>query len=780
MRVFFSGDEDVCKRHLPVVQARAYEFAKLTEKRGLKQNAFSYSFDDTGATVRGAYVFGELSVSIDAPLVSSDPKQRAIRTERNLYEWNTVFTGDYPTVGKLGFFLTSSGALKIMFQGGASITVKGEVSYFDIDFKFDPVSILSGSGIYGDVTFADIYTLDLAVGVTQAGWSLVLVNFDTVYDNTEYGGYDWRYWKWYASANVALTDDRFESRCVDEPGDYQNRIAPEYGALTTDTDVMYNGIVGIAGQPSNNLFRIPNDWPGVSGGSLAVWPDVSPDGSLITSMNGIVAATSEEWHESSGEPNDESYVLYYGVKTTLYVKGSRRNKDKTTTSFSFQLFDEAYGPNIYNIWAEDVNGQQAGIAYFGALPFGATTSAGNVIITFSMPQLSGDPLPAYNYFAKGLGTKTWIAGYDSTVLGTISEHVVTAQDEPITLVKLNDGSGRFFKVLLFTAAEIKTLLSFNSVSGTTNCFFFYSPNLDLVVVRDAEAGNGIYRLVGDAYVQIQNGFDDLEPVYIAKDGTCVATKTNIYINGSAIEIPPVECVGVFWDHLHYVDRISVSQFAIKTMAGEVVATTDDGLYNFYELADDSSFAVFSKYYVSVEDDQTTDVALIIDFADGPLKFETTDTKLVQHIDPAYYIGENYDYYGWSGGVPFGRRYKSFCSCYCNLTGSNRYHAIYIPPQTWGKRMNGFGHYCELCVETSRIVSPYYDNHSTAYKHQKALCVSYSDAFNKRQVDGFPDTLRIHKHFWHPSIGYLERLLDTMTIIPPDYLHQITEQVIESE
>lgn len=69
MRIFLSGNEDVCRWHLPVAQTKALSFAERCEKAGLKQNTFHFRFEETGATMQAQYAFGQLSLQIHAPFI---------------------------------------------------------------------------------------------------------------------------------------------------------------------------------------------------------------------------------------------------------------------------------------------------------------------------------------------------------------------------------------------------------------------------------------------------------------------------------------------------------------------------------------------------------------------------------------------------------------------------------------------------------------------------------------------------------------------------------------
>lgn len=72
MRLFVSGDEEICRLHLPIAQAKVREFAARCEKAGLKQNTYTFLFEDTGVSVRAQYAFGQLAMQLHAPTFVSE------------------------------------------------------------------------------------------------------------------------------------------------------------------------------------------------------------------------------------------------------------------------------------------------------------------------------------------------------------------------------------------------------------------------------------------------------------------------------------------------------------------------------------------------------------------------------------------------------------------------------------------------------------------------------------------------------------------------------------
>jgi hypothetical protein len=69
VRIFFSGDEEVGRRHLPIAQAKVNEFVARTRSAGLSQDTFSFIFEESGARIFAQYAFGQVSMQIHAPFI---------------------------------------------------------------------------------------------------------------------------------------------------------------------------------------------------------------------------------------------------------------------------------------------------------------------------------------------------------------------------------------------------------------------------------------------------------------------------------------------------------------------------------------------------------------------------------------------------------------------------------------------------------------------------------------------------------------------------------------
>lgn len=81
MRVFLSGNEDVARWHLPVAQSKVAAFADECGKRGLKQNRFTFLFEETGVVVEAQYAFGQVAMQIHAPFIPMEEESEQVEEE---------------------------------------------------------------------------------------------------------------------------------------------------------------------------------------------------------------------------------------------------------------------------------------------------------------------------------------------------------------------------------------------------------------------------------------------------------------------------------------------------------------------------------------------------------------------------------------------------------------------------------------------------------------------------------------------------------------------------
>lgn len=294
-----------------------------------------------------------------------------------------------------------------------------------------------------------------------------------------------------------------------------------------------------------------------------------------------------------------------------------------------------------------------------------------------------------------------------------------------------------------------------------------SLDTDGIWVRDSI---GVYSRLDDPDTSLPFEIIGREPVYISDDERCIATKTSIWVDGVLV-CRPTHCCGVFFNRTHYVDKISDNQFAIRILdeAGGIVDTTPAGQYNFWEMSDDSSMSMFSRFYIDDDNEAANDspepagVVLIVDFADESYKFEHTD-RSVQYRFVAGELseyGKFYSYYTADNldGIPYGRRTAEYY-----VIGTESFYTYCEP--TWGVCGNDFieyGSHRELHMfpawnGSDYVVGPLAGEHTRIRALYATVSVCYPDADSRRQSGSF-DGKRIIKHVYHHKIGILERTKD---------------------
>lgn len=331
-----------------------------------------------------------------------------------------------------------------------------------------------------------------------------------------------------------------------------------------------------------------------------------------------------------------------------------------------------------------------------------------------------------------------------------------------------------------------------------NYMFFYSENMETIVITGSSNANGIYKKEPlGTLTTLFSGQDGFEPIFISPDGRCVATNTKIFIDGIQVATP-TRCAGVFFDYGAFMDyepgteELPGPGLCIKTMATGDVITSAGPEYNFWELAADSSAAVCSRFYRDAELESSAPARLlIVDFANGPYKFETTDQALVFHFPlpgtPVPFATPFYlfpDIYGKTDedGIPFGCRYWGVSE----VNSVPEYALVYTAPP-WAYNCYWFSDVDQwhgiqaydattsaMTSDTNNITGP------SNYQHRKmvdwptghhtgpAVCHTYSDAYDKRKSDSNYLDKRIYSHLFHWKVGIMERVWDGMGEIPEEY------------
>ena len=307
---------------------------------------------------------------------------------------------------------------------------------------------------------------------------------------------------------------------------------------------------------------------------------------------------------------------------------------------------------------------------------------------------------------------------------------------------------------------------YNPVSSVRFSLFF-SKNLRIVAVRGSLDTDGIWvRGEYGNYTKLPNSeLHGMEPVHISDDERMIATATQIWVD-EVLVATPTWCCGVFFDKTHYVDRVLSDKFVIKDMAGVIKDETPQGLYNFWEISDDSTLATFSKYRVienGITPSASCGVMLVVDFADRCYKFESTQKQLLYDFYDYMLQSEAGKFYGYyyvenPEGVPFGRRYNF------QYTHDGSDFFVYVEP-SWG--MNGYTTttsysdvtYIAMVFKGSDgiyVEGPRIRVRPDITGANLAVSVCYLDGDKKRSNSEYTYK-RIIKHFFHHKFGIFERI-----------------------
>lgn len=339
-------------------------------------------------------------------------------------------------------------------------------------------------------------------------------------------------------------------------------------------------------------------------------------------------------------------------------------------------------------------------------------------------------------------------------------------------------------------------------------YIHHSDNLETLVIVGSLDTDGIYkRNINGTYTQLFAGFDGWEPIFISPDGRCVATKTHIFIDG-VLAASPARCAGVFFDLGAFMDLDLGTELlpgpglCIKAMAtGDVLASVG-AEYNFWELARDSSVAIVSKYYTdtAVEGADAPVMAYVVDFANGPYKFETSDLFTATFI-PIYpdlgqinplssngmFLDTTFYRECMPDGIPFGRR--SGAIVYLGLDPTEEFGLLYAMAHVTADFAYNCFWYRErekehgnTSYDTTETLNPYDLNtvtspasHAgkvmldwpTGFGSGSILCTPYSDNYNKRVYDSNYLDKRIYSHIHYSAAGIMERLTTNLGPVPDE-------------
>lgn len=803
MRLFLSGNEEVARQHLPVVQSKAEAFAALTEKRGLKQNAFYMNFDDTGARAVVSYCYGQLNVGISAPFKGGEEKP--VEKKGRLYEWNFFAEIDRPCRGDAGAFFCKSTVFVSDFASGIYGIEVGSLLYDDAsipEIMQESTTFVIPYSFEGYTQFVDSGFFSYKLNRVSPGF----VTETVPYYLRGYGLFfkyltNWRYTPLFRFDDIYRLVPSLSSAFLPTGPIFLDAV----GNMTvidvgSETDFIADTTVtpelSTIEHPGDNLQNYVSSTQAYAGGWGGLWSgDAAPSeqmiGEVVTSFWGSTspgALISE--YDTYFPPHNTSHELLrvFSSEIDLYLKLYYRKKTgelgyqqfplltahTVTASYGFPdfLYDGSHTYTTLGNESQFYNGtfwQPKSGDYALTHPGARSFIFGNCVIATSLAA----PF-AHNIFIKNVALDVY-EPFSFTNLGAFNlanwADFEGGGDDPEDLVGSLESSrngmcfiGRryrntinpitgtssgfthhigfyeFYKDGLGGVTLLEQLIigeSLEMQNSGRSAFVWFSANYDIVIVKGSVDKDGIWIKTAGVYSKLVDGFEYTEPVYLSADGTLIALPDKIYVNGEVVA-EPVECVGVYYTNDYFVDKVSESQFAIKridpeNIAGTIIDATPDGLYNYYETTDDNSFALLSKTYWGEDPDMAADNALVVDFVDGPVKFEMSDTLLIRPLDPAL--------------KPMTPRYTS--------TG-------YAFPD-WCRRF-----------------SPSVSGDIVYAKNGiRTLVAAHEDSFARR-VDGLPEEERAVAFLWHPDIGVLRRLLNTTTVIPDAILHPVikTNRTVE--
>jgi hypothetical protein len=758
MNINFRGNADAAKQKLPIAKTIAQNFADRTLKRGFRQDALHIELSDE-VLLDVVYCFGITTVTLTGVYSEPDSKQKKKIVEHKKI-WNQVMEGVLCSSGNLGAFTVFDGAIIPFYKGEYIQYSYGTIldtasTFFDETYhegEFPRNFQLKYFYSIHSKSLAKLYTVPHGgeIGERNSIWA---ENFDIVLEHSDsYSAFNAG-----PSAQIKGGILRFA-----KGGDFQDSSVPEIIQSTPadaainypsfspsgwcDTYFWINAAFGVSHEPVV-YYRDARYFAGDE--IYAFLSGTNTIGALYETYNGknyyevfynidivikvlygeLVYTHTTTLISHFFRRNDALCILDNGdnftigdqwypacVATTLYC--AKRNTVFVTTILpagSLVWYSIILTANTHSIsFPEKTPFHHAGNIFHvkdGALYKGTTTE-----------EIFISNILGWNYSCTRFLYKNTTLNYTDTDPGMVVQHPADNEDGTVSVYELR---------IEDEVVVLDSIFTFSGISNDT--YFYHSKEWETIVVKGATTGDGIYRYNNSthSYDQLQDGFTDQEPVYISYDGTVVATKTMIY--GGALTIPAVECVGVFWDHLHFVDKLSTGEFAIKDFTGKVLKLTPPGLYNFYELSDDSSLAVISKCVHTSDENKTASWILLVNFADGPLEFEECDRVGLREITFT--------------PTPAGSRYWNDLNNWS-----------YIEP-SWG----------------IKVASPT-GNDILKLQH-KAVITPYSERMETRLTEAGILQKQLIKTFYHKVFGIFERITDVRGKVSEDLLTtEITYEV----
>lgn len=827
MRVFFSGNEELARHHLPIVKSVANSFAERCKKAGLSQNAMAFSFNDTGAHASIQYVFGQLNVQISAPFTTSEggttetfKSKRAIwiRTfdEDVWYSYNGMFFSlwDFiePVYEPSELKITDVEQHIAVDAGARTITpVKGSIQF---------TKILGPYGI--DAVFAECLYQKEGSGYQNVGSENVVEGFAYGYNPCAFYVPRSNELRWQAGGDAVFKD---EFPVVAGEHMFNTMVCfPWASPRHEPADCVCDSCDATHGISASYLLG--PTWDAFEQDFREAFSDISIDPDLAVSL---FLGTGER------PAVTDSQVFLPTEFVTLYYEG---NPEATITSRELHdWYDDYSGLDLWlgyvNISAGDgavlvikmvdVDGTVVSQSIPAVTMDGLTCKAGEhgwipshggsggtlvalMVTGAAMPEVhSGAPRGYIHFVFTRYPSGSRAIAYSKQEGWKKCVPIPSFYSQRITpslflgpyaevYVSLGAPNYRQFYLVLayyrkaFDVAKdrfsysghltIKTALS-DSLSDLKNGIVIFSENGRYVSLYNCQGlQNGIYDIRTTTFMLVHL-YDDteIEPIFMDDVAGVICTKRAIYLDHGARSLLCTECCGMFLDHTHYVDKLADGSFVLNKIVeedglhGEMVDSLQAGAYNFYEFSEDGSVCIISNYYMYPEDPQPSSPAIVLDYADPVYRFEPSDQIILQYMSPQLYAPTDENKrVGHPNGVPLGSKYINLCECHPTSRPA-RIHSVFCAPP------NGTGTFEAKQVDyISLSMCPLETGSYIRYGNKRPTIVpQYSTAAVNRR-DYRYDGKRLNRHIYHHTGKILRRISEELEPIDVEFETTITRSV----
>lgn len=736
MRFFFSGDEELSRRFLPIISSKAKAFEDRLVRSNKKQGTYSDSIPGHNVSFFFRYYFGQLDIIVDAPV--SSQQKKIVKDKKYLYEWNFIYSIGEVNGGAFGAFFSTTTAFITRFRAAVTATEIGSISsddslYYDESDDGEPARppIYSNNYIFDGIS-KTLLALLSRYNFTTTYSILALENFDIVHSaiwtTTGYNPY--------RAADKGNVISFFSG------GDFVDEAIVESIVQYEKTAYVSNAGRYPIAYYNRSYFYIDSFF-----GELGAIPYIVKDW-YSKGMN-IFA----EFIGGQSLASETTTALYidYTILYEISIRISRVINGVISTS-DVGIMNHEFSPYVDSLISFVDSGTTPPSRYPACMAMRPYCAPRNVVFIyteitpdsgvegdfksclFASDLMSPTGMPLYQ-----LAANLFVVSGSSILYGTTNAKILIdnikkwsydgrkflyiEQNFSINAsacISIGSFTGKLIFYIVTNTPDIVAGLTINDYTSST--IFWHSKNFDVIVVKGTSSQDGVYKLSGSTYSKIAD-FTDEEPVFLSDNGEIIALKGMMFVDGVAFTCN--ECVGVFFDGSGYVDRGTDGIYRIYGMTGNLIEAAPSG-YNFHELSEDSSICIISSCYQSPASAFFVDHALVVDFADGPAHFEKCDKVMTQEVTT----------------IRRGRRY----------TGD-----VYVKPP-WAIHFGA--------------------DDTIARIRSKTIAVAYNDSYSFRS-DILNNYKRRHKHLWHHKLGVMERLYESRPRIPEDLLCITTERIVEA-